>query len=221
MTASTNHVDVEYSRTGELLKGKERAKARSKYDEDGKSTMSHPSKEGDNTNYQSIRTTTHQSGDHGSTGRADHGVSHVVIHRVSCAKFLSTPTRQATYSSICLWDEVQLSNSTNLQLPDLTVQAKQAASPTPPQPSLPSLAPHPNISAYKSKPRPSVQLRQPLQPSKRRPRPKKPSATPSIKKGMRSSWIKIASSGLWRRRRNARRWMRRKRGRVPRSPGRM
>lgn len=45
MIVSTSHwhmlmwIDVEYSASGKVIKGRERAKARSKYEEDGESTF--------------------------------------------------------------------------------------------------------------------------------------------------------------------------------------
>jgi hypothetical protein len=70
---------VEYSRAGTVMKGKERAKARSKYPEDGDSVLLMFASS--LTSCQSSLTITPRYGDHGMTKSAEAGALHVVIQR--------------------------------------------------------------------------------------------------------------------------------------------
>ena len=69
---------VEYSRTGQVIKGREKAKARSKYPEDG-NFISYPHfVRALNSILQCMSIITPASGDHGTTPLRDHGDMHVV-----------------------------------------------------------------------------------------------------------------------------------------------
>jgi hypothetical protein len=85
----TKRTDVEYSRTGELIKGHDKPKVRSRYDEDGE--CSDPVFPEIRAEYQSCLTTTRQFGVRGTIARAVNGVSLVVIRPVGFLVYHTRP----------------------------------------------------------------------------------------------------------------------------------
>ena len=188
---------MEYSRTGELIKGHDKPKVRSRYDEDGRSPvfrLSHVAYS------QSCSTTTRQSGDRGTTAKPVNGVSHAATLSVSL---------------VGQYHGTELTR----QYPDPTVLVKQVL----PQPQHPPQTPSWNhaksTTVYKPLPKPKEQPQK--QKSSDRVNVKKQSDGQNHKKAKRLNLIKPDSRRLSRRRRREIICLKRNLWLGPRNPSRM
>lgn len=187
---------MEYSRTGELIKGHDKPKVRSRYDEDGRSRFLRLL----NVAYsQSCSTITRQSGDHGTIAKPVNGVSHVATLSVSL---------------VGQYHGTELTR----QYPDPTVLVKQVSPQPQHPPQMPSWNPAKSTTVYKPLPKPKEQPQK--QKSSDRANVKKQSDGQKHKKAKRLNLIKPDSRRLSRRRKRERICLKRNSWLGPRNPSR-